>query len=349
MRKANQILVVLAAVLLLASILLYRSSARQADRFERGQRLLPQLDVDQIGSVTITKAEESLTLNRSGEQFVVEEAHDYPARNEAVNRLFKDILDLELEQEIGSGEDSALLEELGLVEGGEESTVVALRDGSGDEMVRFRTGKNAEEGSGRYIQRLDEEAQTVYVTTARFDPQTSPSSYLDTEIVDVAKSQISRIEGPDFVFSVPEGGSLSLEDIPAGKKEKTIDVNKVTGVLTRLTFDEVFLADDEAVQGLTFRPALRIELDDSTGYVLESAEQGEDRFLRISGFHTVDRVEITRDESEEELKEKADLLTRVDEVKAFNDFHGSWVYQVPSHIAAKMDLTKADLMESENS
>ncbi len=68
-------------------------------------------------------------------------------------------------------------------------------------------------------------------------------------------------------------------------------------------------------------------------------------YLSIQGFSTVDRVEIAPDESEEELKEKADTLSRADEIRNFNAFHGSWVYEIEERFVEKLELRKADLVE----
>ncbi|MCH9649577.1 MAG: hypothetical protein K0U98_15160 [Deltaproteobacteria bacterium] len=67
--------------------------------------------------------------------------------------------------------------------------------------------------------------------------------------------------------------------------------------------------------------------------------------MSIQGFSTVDRVEIAPDESEEELKEKADTLSRADEIRNFNAFHGSWVYEIEERFVEKLELRKADLVE----
>ena len=55
------------------------------------------------------------------------------------------------------------------------------------------------------------------------------------------------------------------------------------------------------------------------------------------------------DEAEEELREKAEMLTRADEIDAFNSFHGSWVYEISDFTAKKLQLTRQDLIESETS
>ena len=115
--------------------------------------------------------------------------------------------------------------------------------------------------------------------------------------------------------------------------------------LERLSFDQVYLADDPQVRDLAFEQRLRVSLDDDTAYTLSLAKQGEKSYLQIRGDHSIGQVMITLTTPKEELKEKADQLTRADEIAKFNQFHGSWVYEIPSTTAAKLELTKKDLIE----
>jgi hypothetical protein len=119
----------------------------------------------------------------------------------------------------------------------------------------------------------------------------------------------------------------------------------VRSALERLAFDKVYLADDPAVRDLAFEQRLRVSLDDDTSYTLSTAKQGEHSYLQIRGDHSIGQVMITLTTPKEELKEKADQLTRADEIGKFNQFHGSWVYEIPSTTATKLELTKKDLIE----
>ena len=103
----NTKLAALAIVLLAGSVWAYTNSVSQGDRFQRGQRLLPNLIPDEVATITITKGDEVTTLQKRGDAFSVSEVHDYPARNESVNRFLRDLLDIALEKEVGRGIDLA--------------------------------------------------------------------------------------------------------------------------------------------------------------------------------------------------------------------------------------------------
>ena len=115
--RTNLKLAIAAVLLLAGSIWVYADSVSRGDRFERGKKLLPNLAIDEVSTIVLTEGGKTTTLERSaepaptgvakGESFTIAEVHDYPAKNEAVNRLLRDLLDIGLEKEIGNGADLA--------------------------------------------------------------------------------------------------------------------------------------------------------------------------------------------------------------------------------------------------
>ena len=102
------------------------------------------------------------------------------------------------------------------------------------------------------------------------------------------------------------------------------------------------------MRDLRFDSDFRVDLQDGTSYLLSLATRDDRSFLRIRGTHnSLDRVEIALDTPEEELREKADQLSRADAIKEFDAFHASWVYELSSITADKLKLTRSDLLEDE--
>ena len=335
----------IALVLLLAgSLWAYADSVSRGDRFQRGQTFLPNLTPDEVSLIEITKGDETTTLERRDSDFTVAELNDYVAKNESVNRFLSDLLKIGLEKEIGRGE--SLEAELEIEPPGEETVEIALSNASDQEMVRIRLGKNFPEGRGRYLKRLDVDESAIYLSSEGVHLTTSADSFLQKEILDLSRSEVLRIEGGDFTISAEDLESpLRLSDIPASKKEKTAETNKITSILERLTFDKVYLADNSEIRGLLFDRRLVVRLKDGSSYTLVLAEDGERSFLRVRGSHEVSRVEIAADTPEEELREKADQLIRSEEIRTFNSFHDSWIYEVSSYTGDKLKLSKSDLIE----
>jgi hypothetical protein len=341
--RTNRFLAAVATLLFVFSVLSYRHSVDRADRFERGQKLLPNLNPDEVGTIVVSRGEDRVTLKRDGEVYTIVEAHGYLARNDAVNRLLRDLLEVALEKEIGQGE--SLEAELEIEPPGESTVDVRLLDGSGKQMVRLRLGSSFAEGPGRYIKRLDDEEGRIYLSSGSFSPGTTVDAFLKKEIADVETEEILRIQGVDFVLE-RDDGDLELVDVPVDRKEKTSETSGLKSILRGLRFEKVWVADDPEVRDLRFEETLRVDLTDQSGYVLSTSARTDRHFLRIAGFHTVDRVEIGQEEAEEELEEKAELLTRADEIGDFNAFHGSWVYEIGEFTAKKLSARKRDLLES---
>lgn len=342
--KVNRNLAVIAALLLAASIWSYVSGNADAERFRRGQLLLPNFNPDDVAVITISKGDESVTLNRGDDGFTVAEAHDYPATNQSVNRVLRSLVELSLEKRVGTGDD--LYRELGLTADSDEMTEIALKAADGEDMVRLRVGRAFADGPGSYVRRIDTD-EPAYLSSSRLTLSADPETYLDKEIVRVARDEIERIDGPDYQF-VRGGDGLELVGVPRGRKEKASATGRVKNLLAALRFDKVYLADDDELRGLKPAPVLDVLLTDGSGYRLAVAERDDGHYLQIVGYHTVDRVEIARDESDDELKDKAAVLARADEISKFNRFHGSWVYKLSATTAETLALRRNDLIESDD-
>lgn len=384
-QTTNQILLVAAVLLLALSAFTYRSSVSRADRFERGQKFLPTLDVDAVAEIVMREGAEGGTqevvLRRAqdGDRFVVQSADGYRADNAEVNRLLRKFLDLKLEKEVGEATDK-LATRLGVAVPAEDSSEGAARlpngtlevvlRGAGDQdIVRFLVGEEfSEEGaSGRYLRRVGSAeagvADTIYLTQGRVDLEVDGDSYVDQEILDVDRDDVIAIRGDGFAFSrtpkdpedaESELGDLTLEGLDEGEKESS-KARSVKGVLSPLRFTSHHLANAPEVQGLSFDRSLRIELADGSGYLLELARgsgEGDEgdgadpkSFLRVSGFHQTEQVYVDLDATEDEVRETSELAMRVEEINAFTDYHGSWIYEVSSTVADRVGVEASELVD----
>ena len=203
--STNAKLAALAALLLAGSVWAYANSTSRGDRFQRGQLLLPNLIPDEVATITIAQANEVTTLHRRGDAFLVSETYDYPARNESVNRLLRDLLQIELEKEVGRG--VGLAAELEIDPPTDETVDVTLMNSTEQEMVHLRIGKSVSDGTGRYVQRLDVESASIYLTTAGVFLSTGSSAYLQKEVVDHSQDEVQRVLGSDFEMAVEDTGA----------------------------------------------------------------------------------------------------------------------------------------------
>ena len=375
----NRNLLIAAVVLLALSAFSYHNSMQRAERFERGQKFLPNLNPDDIAQVVIKKGETETRLKRSadGERFLIPSENGYRAQNSAVNRFVKDVLSLSLEKEVGSGE--GLEKELELVAGPDhpESIEVAFTNSSDKEMVRFVSGKAFDGGSGNYVLRADDPERKIYLTDKRVYLSTDGADFLDKEILNIERDSVEAIIGADYRIDrgpsaeepadsaeategEPQGeegdevekpepprGELALAGLPDGKKESS-KVAQLKGLLSSLRFDQHHLADAPEVAGLLFTDRIDMELQDGSIYVVEVASKGETNYLKIQGFHKAAEqggVSIARDATDEEVKQTSEVLEAIDNLQTFNAFHGSWIYEVSDIVADKVRLKASDLVE----
>ncbi len=343
MRFNNTTLGVVVVVLAVISIFSYRQSVSRAERFERGQKFLAQLNPDNISEIEIKKDGETVVLRKNDEGYVVASRNNYPAKTEAVNRFINDTLNVGLEKKVGSGE--SLEKELETVAGGSGAREFTLKNDAGKTMVHFVVGKAGSDGRGSYIKRLDDEDDAVYLTSRSVSLSSNEDTFLDKEIVDAPSADVVKIVGKDYVFEKGES-ELALKDVPNGKQESA-NAGQVRNLLSNLRYDKVFLADDSEVQGLAFGDKVEVFLGDDSFYVANIAKKDEAYYLKITAGHQIDRIGITREESDEELEKKSETLKRMDEVRVFAEFHGSWVYKLTEYVGKKFGYAKADLIEDE--
>ncbi len=339
----NRKLGLAAALLFVLSAATYWNDQRRAEGFQRGQKLFPNLNPDEVSQVVVRSGGETVTLARTSDGYQIQEANGYRAKNEAVNRIVRDVLGVSLARRVG-GEGVA--EEFGIEPLAEDGVEVALLGAGGDELVRARVGNESDDGTAHFVAQVADEGavEDVYLSEARVRLDTSVDDFLRKEIVDVTSGSIVRIEGSDFVISKPEDGSLALEET-GGREEKASEASKLKSALSRLEFDRVFLADAPEVRGLEFRQGLRVDLDDQSGYIVSVADQADVTYVQITGYLSVDRVEISQEDTDEDLEEKSGVLKRNDEINQFNAYHGSWVYALSETEAAPFALRKRDLLE----
>jgi hypothetical protein len=250
-----------------------------------------------------------------------------------VGRFVTTVLEMGLEKEIGSGAD--LEQELGLSAGDPTATEIVFKGETDNVMVQFLIGKSLEGGGGNYVRRMDAEDAQIYLTSTSTQIGSTAMDYLQTEILNVPADQVSAIRGRDYVLELKD-------DQPSASKQSGL-----RAVLSNLRFIEHYLANAPEISGLRFTDTVTFELTDESGYRCSIANRDDTTYVRIEAFHKTRQITIAQDASEEEASQKAELLERVSEVQAFNDFHGSWVYVISGTRSDNLKLRKQDLFEDE--
>ncbi|PIE01699.1 MAG: hypothetical protein CSA81_10530 [Acidobacteria bacterium] len=337
----NRYLGIAAVILFVLSFMAFKQAQDSSDRFERGQKFLSNLNPDNISEILIDKGKDHVELKREDDHFSMASKAGYPARNQAVNRIITSILDMELEDEIGSGAE--LSKELEVLEGPAETTHIIFKNDAGKEMVNFFIGKKAEGGQGSYVKKNGDD-ETIYLTSKTSYLNVTPSSMIKDNILNIPQSDVLKIEGNGYTIE-DDGGTLQLQKLPKGMETKASEFGQVKGLLSNLKIKDAFLADNPKVKDVRFTNTVTVYLKNKAHYQIAVGKKGETIYMKVQSGHQLKQIQLTGQESEEELKEKSKVLQLNDELKKFNEFHGSWVYELSGQNGAKFFFTKQDLIQ----
>lgn len=342
-------LIVMASVaggLLLITVVLYSGWDFTATDFRPGSLLVQGLDPQKIGSITINKGDETITLAQQEDAFVVVEKANYPASLEKINDLLIDILEIRSAEKVTDSENNHA--GLGVADDSDDAVTISFTDAEGKELVGLVKGKSRQRGSGAYVRLTGSNA--VYGTEDYLSINTNATGYIDKELVKAKKKDIKRVEvtGATETYTIARNkeDKVTLRNVPEGKKADKSEFDTVFTALTNLSFSDVAPLDGfEASWDTTYT----CELVSGLVYSLELALVDEKHYAKLSAKGPdVDRVQISRDESQEQLKEKEAILLAVDEANAFNEKHSGWVYEIASWNAEKMRKQFSELLKDKN-
>jgi hypothetical protein len=245
-RKHFSLLLFVTFVVAFAVLMIPGKTAREAG-FERG-RLLPDLEskVNEVSWLRISGAGDTTiaTLLRQQGQWVVREVSDYRADWDQLKGLLSDLARAEVVEPKTSNPD--YYDRLGV-----EDTA---REGAGGVRIDFAPetglssviiGNPAQQREGQYARLVDAAESALIDRGILLARETS--GWLDTEIVDIADSEvveyeISHADGERVLarkVSV-EDENFELQDVPEGREPKSEwTVNSVANSLAALALDDV--------------------------------------------------------------------------------------------------------------
>lgn len=215
--------------------------------------------LNEAAAIQLEDRRDSVTLVRAGEGWVVENAHNYPARGDAVRALVLALADLRIvEAKTERPEMFARLEVEPLDAEGARSRRITVLDGAGKVLAELIVGKKRHGQGGQpdahYVRRPD--GGQAFLAESRLDPRVEPIDWLDRRIADVSRGRVQQV-----VIDHPGGVSLTVAkdsresndfrvvDLPEDMKvENQFTLNATAGTLDRLVFDEVMPAEGLALQ-----------------------------------------------------------------------------------------------------
>lgn len=340
-----KILGIVALVLFLIAGFMYSGITFTGDSFRSGSPLIQGLDTGKIAKLTISSKDNSLTLKKTGDSFSLVEKNNYPADISKINELLVDILEVRLKEKISENAD--YFEELGVSDAHDEAVIVSLFDANDEPLTGLVKGKSLERGSGSYVRQLN--GKIAYSSSNYLSINSSINNYLETSLFDIEAEKISevRVSSPEGFYQIvresngetepaaegeeaEEESKIVLLNVPAGRTADDTEYEDVFEALVDLEFDDVSPAAE--LTGLNWDSVFECRLDSGLLYRVRSAKAEDDKYyVALSAVSPLrERIQITQQESEEELKKKETLLLANDKTETFNALHTGWVYEISS-------------------
>lgn len=345
-----------AAVLVVLSAWVGSQKPTVEFEFQSGQLLASELDPARIDAIEVQHGEDTVKMRRAGSTFLIESLSNYPASNREVNNLIRSTLGIRCAAEVTDDPEAHAGLRVDL--GGEESTTVRFLDQDGKELLGVIV---ADSKDGQQYARLAS-SDTVYRTEEFVSLRTKGMDFVNKQLLEVQRDEISRVEvapseGRIYTIESAEAGKVELQSVPEGMQVKDREPDSVFGAATWLSFTDF---ESEADAGeLDFSNRYTLTTRGGAKYAFELAKQDDKWWVRARasyvGPKSITVPDLPPDATEEQKQANEELLKQNEKyaeadkaVKAFNDSHQSWVYEISSWKAESMTKPFDQLVEEDD-
>lgn len=357
MNQKNLILLgaVTAVIAVLALVVTFSSNDRQAAGPVNQGHVVPGLldNLNEATRLVISTRNDSITLKRDGETWVVEERHDYPARLENVRSLLLQVANLEKQEPRTSNPDLYTRIEVEDIDHPESRSRLVEIYGEGDRKLagviigatRPATGLSTRSSS--FI-RLEGDAQS-WLASGTVNINTSTSHWVDAQFVTIPSNRVQRVEiehrdGEVVVVNKPDPNqtNFDLETLPEGRElTSPTRPNELGGLMASLRFDDVMPA---AQFDQSQHPVVKVTLDEKDGHrVLATAwESAGQTWFRFESMVNEEKINAINEErlreageaaGDEELTPPVADLIDIDAIREKSTEHATrfdgWLFRLP--------------------
>ncbi|MHC4111506.1 MAG: DUF4340 domain-containing protein [Planctomycetota bacterium] len=314
--------------------------------------LILGLDTTDIGGIVLGTGEDAVTMKRTGRHFLIANKDNYPAVTSNISELITSCLDIKTAELYT--DESAYHEDLEVTEEQAQSVVKFMTpEPNSTVLAGVVIGKPRELGEGTYVRLVSNDkasSDKVYVTSNVPRIKSQAMDYIEQELVSLNREDINSVTvgSPSGEYTLkPKEDSKDVElvNIPAGKKAKSSECDRVFTALANLRFDDVKKKSSD----LTFDRRFVCKLNDSTVYTLVIAQKDGKTYVGCQAEYTgeVPKKDMTKVESPEVLKEKEAKLLALDNVRVFSTKHQDWIYEIAEWKAKDLTTELAELIEDE--
>jgi len=293
--KARPLVITLLIAAILIGIAVWQSkrsqtSATQSITFATGDRLIAGFPVNELHTVRLQGAENSVTLSRVEDRWVVTERENYPADFEKLARFLRQIQDLKPVQSVAAGPSQhprlGLTNPVGdggtgiLFEGTAENSTTQLI--IGNEFIRDAASPMAAGmAAGRYVRLADQPDRIWLISETLNAAEPEPSAWIDRRFVAI-ENPVSISVTPTGEDAIPwkltrneDSTNFTLEGLTEEETLDTAQTNQLRSVLAAATIEDVLTGD-----AADFEPARTATIMTADGftYTLRIGEQIENNY-----------------------------------------------------------------------
>lgn len=336
-----------------------------------GEKLFPNLKVNDVESLSIKSATNTLTLAKKSDIWVVADRSDYPANFSSIQEFMLKLLELKIAQPVKAGAGQlARLELLTPDKGPNGGTLLELKDKSGKEISSILLGKKhmKESGAaspfgggawpdGRYIMVGGDAKNVALVSEAFANIEPKAEEWLDKDFLKVEKIRSVNVTGAQATNNwslsrETENGEWKLAE---AKPEEKLDAGKVSSLnylLSSPTFHDVVSADAKADEtGLDHPTTAKIQTFDGFTYAVKLGKATADgkQYLQVAVSADIPTERTpAKDEKAEDKdkldKEFKDKTQKAQEKLKKEQFFSKWVYQVDKYTVDSLLKERRELL-----
>ncbi len=343
------ILAVVAVVMVILAVTQSRISSGPPESEMPGY-LMPAINSARVGSIIVGKGDDMVTIKQIEGHFVVANKDNYPARVSEINNLFTRCQEVRWSQFIT--DNPASHKDLGVAEENARSIVKFLTpEPNSTILAGIVVGKTKEAGEGTYVRLLSSDKATsdkVYLAQDVPSFSSRVMNYIEQKLIsckfeDIESVIVASSSGEYTLIAQQDGEDIVLENTPEGKKLKVSDAKSVFAALTDLRFDDVM----KKTSGLLFGRKFVCRLKNSTVYTIDIAQKENQTYIICQAEFTNTIERPTKDETDEQLKEKEAELLAWEKASEFSEKHQGWIYKIAESKAKNLTKELSDLLEDD--
>jgi hypothetical protein len=334
------------ATVALLVLMIVVDQADRSDTVTSGELLMPGLKdrINDIDKVTVTAAEaaESVTIARSGDEWLVVEKDSFPADVGKLREVLLALADArKLEQKTANPERLA---QLGVA--GPEAGNGTLLEIAGDDLQFAVIVGNVAQGKNRYV-RMADDSQSWLIDKNPDLPATGggwlAAELLDIDAARVQSVSISHADGETIRLSKTsqDAANYNVADIPEGRELSYATVaNGIAGVLNDLTLEDVRRSDaGELATTSVFTTFDGLEIS------VRRYTDGDDAWLALTA--SVVAPAITEAPAEAPAEATSEVEPGEEEAGTINARLAGWQYRIPEYKANLLARRWDDILKAE--